>query len=112
MAEVWRETHECYQCRRPIIIGITSIGTPHQWIHGIVCEQCATKEDLAFPTAEELQQKEEKAKTTEEAVDEVLDEMWDDVDDALAKDMGWTPEQEKAFDKAVDELMKKKEKEE
>lgn len=64
-------------------------------------------EDAADKLMSERVNKEEDPQTIEEKVDEVLDVIWDDVNEALAEDLGWTPEQEEDFAEAVEENLKK-----
>jgi hypothetical protein len=85
MVQVWKERHECYQCKRPMIVGITSWGSPHQSVHAIVCAECATEEDLALPTA---------AKFAKNAYD-------------LESYMKWTPQEIEAHEKAIKEFLEK-----
>lgn len=56
-----------------MLIGITSNGTSHQSINGIVCEECASPEDLAVPNSWETESSK-------------------DYEDILQKYMKWTPE--------------------
>lgn len=44
---------ECSDCGRKILVFLTSIGTPHQFVNSVVCGECLAKKGIDKKWAEE-----------------------------------------------------------